>query len=309
MRVLVKTADMPREEWLKWRTKGIGGSDASIIAGVNKFKSIFQLWLEKTGQIVPEESESEYTHFGNVLEPVVKKEFTRRTGLKVRAKKMLLQSEEYPFMLADLDGVVYENGEMCIFEAKTANAYKKEVWEEGVPEEYSYQVQHYMAVTGAKKTYIAALVGGNHFYFHEVARDEEMIQGIIRMEKEFWENCVLNGREPLADGSDATTAFLNDRYKEGNGNSVVLPEEALKLCESFDSLSEQLKTLKEQKDAVANQLKEYLKENETGTVGGRVVSWKVVTTTNFDKSRLAKENKEIYEKYCVQSQYRRLSVA
>lgn len=90
MRVLVKTADMPREEWLKWRTKGIGGSDASIIAGVNKFKSIFQLWLEKTGQIVPEESESEYTHFGNVLEPVVKKEFTRRTGLKVRAKKMLL---------------------------------------------------------------------------------------------------------------------------------------------------------------------------------------------------------------------------
>lgn len=105
MRVLVKTANLTREEWLKWRTMGIGGSDASIIAGINKFKSVFQLWLEKTGQIVPQETDSEYTHFGNVLEPVVKREFTRRTGIKICSKKAILQSVQYPFMLADLDGV------------------------------------------------------------------------------------------------------------------------------------------------------------------------------------------------------------
>ena len=59
MKILVKTGKLSREEWLKWRTKGIGGSDVSIIAGINKFKSSFQLWLEKTGQIVPQEEESE----------------------------------------------------------------------------------------------------------------------------------------------------------------------------------------------------------------------------------------------------------
>ena len=59
---------------------------------------------------------------------------------------MLLQSEEYPFMFADLDGVINENGEMAIFEAKTASAYKQEVWEDGVPAPYTLQVQHYMAV-------------------------------------------------------------------------------------------------------------------------------------------------------------------
>lgn len=161
MKVLVKTGDLTREEWLKWRTKGIGGSDVSVIAGINRFRSVFQLWLEKTGQAEPDGKETDFTHFGTVLEPVVKKEFTRRTGLKIRAKKALLQSEEYPFMLADLDGVIYEDGEMCIFEAKTASAYKQDIWEKGVPDEYQLQVQHYMAVTGAKKTYIAALVGGN----------------------------------------------------------------------------------------------------------------------------------------------------
>ncbi|MBO5347377.1 MAG: YqaJ viral recombinase family protein, partial [Lachnospiraceae bacterium] len=199
MKILVKTGKLSREEWLKWRTKGIGGSDVSIIAGINKFKSSFQLWLEKTGQIVPQEEESEYAHFGSVLEPIVKKEFTRVTGLKIRNKKMILQSEEYPFMLADLDGVITENGEMCIFEAKTASAYKQDVWEEGVPMEYILQVQHYMAVTGAKKAYVAALVGGNHFYYHEVLRDETLIGQIIEMEKEFWEESVLLRMEPVAD--------------------------------------------------------------------------------------------------------------
>ncbi len=99
-RVVTKTADLPREEWLKYRTQGIGGSDVSIIAGINPFRSAHQLWLEKTGQAEPEETESEYAHFGTLLEPVVRKEFTRRTGIKVRQKHMLLQSVEYPFMFA-----------------------------------------------------------------------------------------------------------------------------------------------------------------------------------------------------------------
>ena len=44
-----------------------------------------------------------------------------------------------------------------------------------------YQIQHYMAVTEAKKTYIAALVGGNSFIYHEVYRDENMIQEIVKI--------------------------------------------------------------------------------------------------------------------------------
>ena len=163
-KVVVKTSNLTREEWLKYRTKGIGGSDVSIIAGINPFKSIYELWLEKTKKVEPEEGNSEYTHFGTLLEPIVRKEFMDRTGIKVRQKHMLLQSERYPFMFADLDGVIRENGKLCIFEAKTASAYKQEIWEQGVPAPYILQVQHYMAVTGAEKTYIAAIVGGNHFF-------------------------------------------------------------------------------------------------------------------------------------------------
>ena len=44
MRTLVATKNMEKTEWLKWRTMGIGGSDASVIAGVNPYRPGFQLW-------------------------------------------------------------------------------------------------------------------------------------------------------------------------------------------------------------------------------------------------------------------------
>jgi len=309
MRVVVKTNNLTREEWLKYRTGGIGGSDVSVIAGINSFRSVHQLWLEKTGQVEPEEGESEYTHFGTILEPIVRKEFMERTGIKVRQKHMLLQSEEYPFMYADLDGVINEDGELAIFEAKTASQYKMDTWEDGVPAGYILQVQHYMAVTGAKKTYIAALVGGNHFVYHVVERDEVMIAKIIAMEKYFWETNVIGGVEPIPDGSEATTNYFNSRFSNSNGEVIELPEEALAICEEYERLSEQLKVIETAKNAAANQLKVLLKEAEVGTVGERRIVWKQIFKSSLDQKRLKEEKPDIYNGYITQSSYRRLSVA
>jgi len=310
MRVVVKTNNLNREEWLQYRTCGIGGSDVSALAGINPFKSAHQLWLEKTGQMEPEETDSEYAHFGTLLEPIVRKEFTERTGIKVRQKHMLLQSEEYPFMLADLDGVIREpDGEMAVFEAKTASAYKQDVWEDGVPVPYILQVQHYMAVTGAKRTYVAALVGGNHFCHHVVERDEELIGKIIAMEKYFWETYVVGGMEPVPDGSEATTDYFNRRFARSDGTTVHLPDEVLPVCAEYEHLSEELKKLETAKAAAANQLKFYLKEAETGIVRDKTVTWKQVSRSGVDTKRLKAEEPEIYKNFLTQSSYRRLMVA
>lgn len=309
MKILAKTKDLSHEEWLKYRTQGIGGSDVSILAGINPFKSVHQLWLEKTGQVELEEGDTEYTHFGTLLEPIVRKEFTARTGIKVRQKHMILQSEEYPFMTANLDGTINDNGEMAIFEAKTAFAFKQDIWEEGIPAPYILQIQHYMAVTGARKTYIAAIVGGNHFYCHMMERDEEMIEKIILMEKHFWEENVLGGIEPVPDGSEATTNYFNSKFGHSNGETITLPEEVIPICEEYERLSKQLKDVEIAKNAAGNQLKNYLKEAETGIVGNRKISWKQISKSSVDTKRLKIEKPDIYNDYLTQSQYRRLSVA
>ena len=308
-KVLLKTADLSRADWLRYRTMGIGGSDGSVIAGINPYRSVYQLWLEKTGQIEPAESENEYTHFGTMLEPVVRKEFTARTGLKVRQKHMLLQSEEYPFMIANLDGVINLDGEMCIFEAKTASAYKLDDWQSGIPPEYMLQIQHYMAVTGAAKTYIAALIGGNHFEYRLIERDDEMIAKIITMEKLFWEVNVLGGIAPEIDGTKVTTEFFNSKYSFSNGQTIELPEEIVSDCKEYGRLSDEISKLTAAKDAICNRIKSLMQNNETGVAGKYKISWKQVISSGFDKTRLKADNPELYKKYVTHSQYRRFSMS
>ena len=306
--VLANTSAMSRLEWLRCRTMGIGGSDVSVIAGINPYRSVYQLWLEKTSQVEPAESGSEVTHFGTILEPIVKQEFTLRTGLSIYEPGVIYRSRDYPFMLANLDGIVTDHGEPCIFEAKTASAYKQSEWEDGIPPEYMMQIQHYMAVTGFGKTFIAALIGGNHFVYREIERDDEMIKQLIEMEERFWTENVLGAIEPISDGSEATSDFLDEKYAECDGNTIELPTETLELCDSIEQLSAEIEKLETEKNAAVNQIKAFMKNAETGYAGKHTVTWKTVSSSRLDSRKLKEEQPEIYDKYIRQTSYRRFLV-
>ena len=103
-KIVASTENMPYENWLEYRKQGIGGSDASIVCGISRYKSPVELWMEKTNQLCAQEA-GEAAYWGAQLEALVRAEFTKRTGIEVSTTKQLLQSEEYPFMLANLDGV------------------------------------------------------------------------------------------------------------------------------------------------------------------------------------------------------------
>ena len=46
--VLVDTAGLTREEWLEWRRKGIGGSDAAAVLGISPFRTAVDLYYGAT---------------------------------------------------------------------------------------------------------------------------------------------------------------------------------------------------------------------------------------------------------------------
>ena len=130
-------------------------------------------------------------------------------------------------MLANLDGIceVPDYG-TCIFEAKTASAYKAGEWEDTIPDEYMCQIQHYMAVTGYAGAYIAVLIGGNTFRWKFVERDEELISMLIELETDFW-NHVQGCTPPPLDGSDASAKFLAERFPSSTPKShITLPDTA-----------------------------------------------------------------------------------
>jgi putative phage-type endonuclease len=197
MRILTKTEGMSREEWLKWRQKGIGGSDIAIIAGVSNYKKIYktpyELYLEKLS-LAEDQEESEAAYWGNTLEPVILKEFTKRTEIEVYKPSAIFQHDTYDFMLANVDGFVVGKNEGI--EIKTSSEYLNKEWQgDKIPPAYYLQCMHYLAVTGFEKWHIAALVGGNKFYSTTIKRNDDLIESIICMCCDFWE-CVVNKTPP-----------------------------------------------------------------------------------------------------------------
>ena len=307
-KVLVSTENMPYEEWLEYRRLGIGGSDASVVCGINRYKSPVELWLDKTGQLPPQEA-GEAAYWGTQLESIVRDEFTKRTGIKVTKPTVILQSEEHPFMLANLDGIceVPDVG-TCIFEAKTASAYKAGEWEDTIPDEYQLQIQHYMAVTGYAGAYIAVLIGGNTFRWKFVERDEELISMLIELESAFW-NHVQDCTPPPLDGSDASKKFLSERFPNSTPQShITLPDTAADLLAQYDEACEELDAVTERKQKAENLLKEMMGENEIGTAGGRIITWKNVAQERLDSKTLKAEHPALCKKYTNKTSYRRFTI-
>ena len=307
-KAVIDTNNLSYEQWLEYRKTGIGGSDASVVCGINKYRSPVELWLEKTGQL-PYQEANEAAYWGTQLEHVVRSEFTKRTGIEVKLVKQLLQSEEHPFMQANLDGICeHPDYGTCIFEAKTASAYKSNEWENGIPAEYMLQIQHYMSVTGYKGTFIAVLIGGNTFKWKYIERDDEIIEMLIHLEADFWEHIVNNTPPPL-DGSEASEKFLSDRYPESIPQSrIILPPEADVLIKEYDKETAILNEAAERRQRAENLLKEMLGDNESGTSENRIISWKSIFQERLDSKSLRAEYPDLYKKYVNRISYRKFSI-
>ena len=308
MAELVNIKDLTREEWLQERMTGIGGSDAGTILGVNKWKSKTQLFFEKTNPEMIQEISNDAIHFGNVLEDVVAEEFAARTGKKLRRDNRMLRHPEHHFMMANLDRVVV--GEKALLECKTTSQFNKEQWEDdNVPAQYLCQIQHYMAVTGYEKAYIAVLIGGQSFIWKEIERDDELIQIIIEAEKDFWENNVQAGVIPEIDGSEATSEFINHMYQDIDNEEIELGSEADTLMKAIESIKEDIKEQQQLQKKYENQLKDSLGHNTAGKTAAYLATWKQQTRRNLDKKALEeKYGKDVIDQFYKESEYRVLRI-
>ncbi|QAW34138.1 hypothetical protein ETK61_15530 [Bacillus subtilis] len=308
--VFASTADMSRDEWLLERRKGIGGSDASVILGINKWRTPFELWLDKTGQVPVSESGSEAAYFGSLLEDIVAKEFEIRSGKKVRRRKAMLRHPKHGFILANVDRMIV--GEKAILECKTTSAYNLKEWEDDeIPDSYIVQVQHYLGVLGPeyKKAYFAVLIGGNKFVWKEIECDDELIAMIFQAEIEFWNEKVLGGKAPVLDGSSAAEEYLKQRYAEAEGGKVVdLTSDNKTRIQQYLQLKEQINELSLQAKELENQIKHEMKEAEYGFIGNYQTSWKSVSTNRIDSKKLKEQFPDVYEKVTKEVQFRRFGI-
>lgn len=298
----VKDAE-DHEKWLEARAIGIGGSDAAVIMWMNQYKSPYQLWLEKTGQVEPPDlSGNQYVYWGTKNEANIADWFQEETGKKVK-RLGTLRSKEYPFMLANVDRTVV--GENAGLEIKTAGVRQYRKWKDDeIPDAYYCQCLHYMAVTGADYWYIAVLLGGNEAKWKRIERNEEDIQHLIMAETDFWK-LVETRTPPPVDGSDSCAAALSAQYKGGDPNySIILPPDIDGVIASLEDDKAIMDALKKQITEKENRLKALLGNAEEGTTDHYRVLWKTQAgRSSVPLAKIKKQTPDIYqlleEKGCI----------
>lgn len=304
----LSTASMSRADWLMERTKGIGGSDSGIVLGLNKYKTPFELWLEKTGRVTPEEIDSEAIYWGNQMEDVVAHEFMKRTGKKVHNDNFMHYHQDYPFIFANVDRLLY--GEPAVLECKTASAYLAKEWKDDeIPDTYLTQVQHYLGVTGLDHAYIAALIGGNKFVYKEIKRDDELIKMIFDAEVKFWNDYVLADVAPPLDGTSAAERYLKEKYQRAEKDKeIALSASSKALIEEYLQREEALKPLLDRQKEIKNLLMAQMKDAERGVVGDYVTRWSNVTTHRIDSKALKQRHPDVYKDVLKESTYRKFYI-
>lgn len=295
------------DDWHELRAKRIGGSDIGAIIGVNPYKSIVDVYVDKT-----EGSNfkgNELTHWGHMLEGTILKEFSNKH------KELIVYEVPYSvvndFLIANLDGALKdkETGDYGVLEIKTTSLWNKKDWEDDVIPQYYYaQVQHYLMLTGYKFAYIAVLIGGQQYKEFKIERSEEDISLIRNKATEFYQENLLKKIPPMPDGSDAYMQHLKKKAMEIENNEVrELPE--------FEEIAIRIKELARQKKLIEDEdkllrekiLHKMIEEKTLKAVAGKY-KFNISERKTPDIEKMTKENFEVMEKYNeLANKYRKVS--
>ncbi len=295
------------DDWHELRAKRIGGSDIGAIIGVNPYKSIVDVYVDKT-----EGSNfkgNELTHWGHMLEGTILKEFSNKH------KELIVYEVPYSvvndFLIANLDGALKdkETGDYGVLEIKTTSLWNKKDWEDDVIPQYYYaQVQHYLMLTGYKFAYIAVLIGGQQYKEFKIERSEEDINLIRNKATEFYQENLLKKIPPMPDGSDAYMNYLKKKALDIENDEVKeLPE--------FEEIAIRIKELARQKKLIEDEdkllkekiLHKMIEEKTLKAVAGKH-KFNINERKTPDIEKMAKENFEVMEKYNeLANKYRKVS--
>lgn len=286
------SAEHGTPEWHAVRSSGIGGSDAAAVLGLSKWKTPYQVWLEKRGEAAPIE-DNEPMLWGRVLEPAIRQQYAERTGRTVRILDGMLRDETHPFMLANLDGVTDDQRLVEIKTTRSAQEWGEPGTDE-VPQAYLIQVQHYLSVTKLPVADVAVLIAGSDFRLYEVPADPELQGMIIEAEADFWK-MVQDGIPPAPRSADDVRAI----YRKAREGSIEADEGVLGRIASLKMLIDQRKAIEAQEDEAKLEIQKFMGHQDTLTYSGAtLVTWKESKAPErFDAAAFKKAHPDLHRQF------------
>lgn len=314
------TDGMSEDAWLEKRRSGIGGSDSGALLGMNKYATPLSIYIAKKGMLDDGlNANNQAVKWGKMAESAIRDGLGKDLDLQIETAPVMFKSKANPFMLADLDGLVFAPEAREIegksvsglggLEIKTATSRNAEFGSDEIPDSYYCQVQHYMAVTGLPWFILAVLIDKADGRIYVVPRNDEFINNmLIPAEKAFWNECVLTGTMPAPTGNEYEAKTLDGVYKECCAE-VELPEDVSLLCDEYNLASQEEKAAAERKEIVKEKIKiailkaspdaDVEKQKIVARAGGAKISWSKQIRKVCDADRLKKSG--LFDEYCKES--------
>lgn len=200
-------------EWLEARRVAVSSTDLASILGLSPYRSESDLADEKLGRL-EREAPSLPMRVGLALEPLIREEYERMTGARLRRVRILVAHPTIPWAVASPDYRVV--GERQLVEAKWTSSSR---WDAGLPQDVEAQVQWCLGVTGLERADVAVLVGGRELRIHPVEFDAELFEGLLELASGFRARLASGG--PFAE----TLASLKRRYPRDDGSELAVDAE------------------------------------------------------------------------------------
>lgn len=289
-----------RAEWLEARRAGIGSSDAPVILGLSKHKSLLHLYAEKRGLRTIGEQERDWLEWGHRLEPVVAAKYEEETGRDTYdpGDFHIERHHAEAWMIATPDRIIVDyplpppsvlpshvqqaSHIPGVLELKTASAWNKKEWKDEPPLAYQVQLQHQLAVTGHLWGSIAVLIGGQTFLWMDVPRNEDFIARLMKQEHAFFE-CVQRGEAPEPDGSIDAANALAAIYPVEELDAIELPMQAVKWDKERAQSIEVIKVHEDIKRECENRIKAAIGNHAVGLIphAGARYAWRTVARKGY----------------------------
>jgi putative phage-type endonuclease len=240
------------------RHKFIGASDAPPVLNVSPWRGPVDVWAEKR-QLVPLWEGNDATHWGKLVEPLLRQEYAEVTGRSVRLPQQRITHPELSFIACHPDGLTNDGRLLELKTARTSEGWG-EAGSDAIPEMYTIQVQHLLCVTQLPVADVAVLFGGSDFQLYEVPADRELQEAIVEAEVEFWGFVESGERPPLDYRAPGSLTVIKKLYPGTNGTTVEADERCLRSRFEIESCKEQIEAASESRDASLAQLLDFMGE-------------------------------------------------
>ena len=298
-----------RIDWLTERQKGIGGSEIAAVCGLSKWRTPFDVWLEKTSPI--EDSPPTLAmELGNFLEPLVVAKYREDTGHQVTTDLEAIAMADASWARCNLDGLVtLPSGDQGVLECKTAGDSRDwgEPGSDDIPADYFCQCQWNCVVAGLPWADVPVLFfdRGRRIECYHVAADEGFQEWMLETARQFWVN-VQGGSPPQPSTGEEAAAVWP---KHEPGKMVDADEDICLKIEQLKALKAEAKTTASAIKMIESALKVEIEDAEGIADGDKILAtWRTSETTRLNTPALRAAHLELVAEFSNTTTTRRLII-